>query len=165
MNTPLQTVLRTAVEPALDLLPVKMKSNAARVILLAITLQEADAVNRVQFGNGPAHGLWQFERGGGVKGVMEHPSSRDFARALCQARKVPFDRVAVWEALVHDDVLAAGLARLLLYTDFHPLPGVDASVEETWGYYERNWRPGKPRPADWPKNLAAARELVLGKDA
>lgn len=155
----LDSILRSAVSPALSLLPPKMDSDAARVEMLAICLQESEGINRIQFGDGPAHGLWQMEEGGGVRGVMTHPSSRDYARAACYTRKLPFDQHTVWAALAHDDVLAAAFARLLLWTDFHPLPGLDAPDDETWAYYERNWRPGKPRPADWPKN----RQLALGQ--
>lgn len=157
----LDAILRSAINPALALLPVKMDSDAARVILLAITLQEADAIHRVQFGGGPAHGLWGFEENGGVRGVMHHPNSRDYARAICSSRHLPFNRRVVWEALPNDDILAASFARLLLWTDFHPLPGVDASDAETWNYYERNWRPGKPRPEKWPACHAQARAQVL----
>lgn len=161
MSLLLDSLLRSAISPALAMLPPKMDTEAARVILLAITLQEAEGINRVQFGDGPAHGLWQMEEGGGVRGVMQHPMSRDFARTVCASRRLPFDRHAVWSALAHDDALAAAFARLLLWTDFHLLPKVDASDAETWVYYERNWRPGKPRPADWPANHAAARAQVL----
>jgi hypothetical protein len=156
----LDSILRTAIEPALSLLPPKMTSDKARLGLLAITLQEAEAIHRVQFGGGPAHGLWQFEEGGGVKGVMQHPNSRDFARALCSVRRLPFDRHIVWEALPNDDLLAAGFARLLLWTGFKPLPDMDAQ-DAWWDYYEDLWRPGKPRPKDWPKNFAQARAQVL----
>jgi hypothetical protein len=157
----LDALLRTAVNPALSLLPPKMDSDAARVEMLAITLQEADGIHRVQHGGGPAHGLWQFEEGGGVRGVMRHPASRDFARAVCSTRRVPFVLRAVWEALPHDDILSAAFARLLLWTDFKPLPGVDAPAAEGWAYYERNWRPGKPHPEKWPACHAAARAQVL----
>lgn len=157
----LDSIIRSAINPALSLLPPKMDTDAARVELLAITLQEADAIHRVQHGGGPAHGLWQFEEGGGVRGVMHHPSSRDFARAVCASLRVPFLRRAVWETLPANDILAAAFARLLLWTDFNPLPGVDAPAEEGWVYYERNWRPGKPHPEKWPRCHAAARAQVL----
>lgn len=157
MSMLLDSLMRSAIVPALSLLPPRMDSDAARVMLLAITLQEAEAIHRVQFGGGPAHGLWQFEEGGAVRGVMTHPQSRDYARALCSTRRLPFIQRTVWEALPNDDILAAGFARLLLWTDYHPLPKLDAPAEEGWTYYERNWRPGKPRPEDWPKNHAQAR--------
>jgi hypothetical protein len=157
----LESVLRAAVLPALSLLPPKMDSDGARLEMLAITLQEAEAIHRVQYGGGPAHGLWQMEEGGGVRGVMTHPQSRDYARALCATRRQPFIQRTVWEALQNDDILAAGFARLLLWTDYHPLPNVDAPASEGWDCYLRNWRPGKPRPNDWPKNHAQARALVL----
>jgi hypothetical protein len=161
MSIVLDAILRTAINPALAMLPTKFDSESARVMLLAITLQEAQATYRVQHGGGPAHGLWQFEEGGGVRGVMRHPASRDLALTLCAARRVPFLQRAVWQALPHDDILAAGFARLLLWTDTRPLPGPDASDADTWSYYERNWRPGKPHPEKWPQNHAQARAQVF----
>lgn len=157
----LDALLRTAVNPALSLLPPRMDSDAVRVEMLAITLQEADGLHRVQFGGGPAHGLWQMEEGGGVRGVMQHPASRDFARAVCSTRRIPFVQRTVWETLPRDDILAAAFARLLLWTDFRPLPGVDAPAAEGWASYVRNWRPGKPHPEKWPACHAAARAQVI----
>ncbi|HEY0201134.1 MAG TPA: hypothetical protein VGC24_05530, partial [Burkholderiaceae bacterium] len=63
------------------------------------------------------------------------------AQALCKVRGVAFTPQAVWDALDDDDLLAAGFARLLLYTDPAPLPAV-GDVEGAWAYYLRNWRPG-----------------------
>lgn len=156
----LDALLRSAINPALAMLPPRMDSDKARVMLLAITLQEADGIYRIQHGDGPAHGLWQFEEGGGVRGVMQHPNSRDYARALCASRHMPFDRHAVWQALAHDDILAAGFARLLLWTDFKPLPEI-ADMRGGWNYYLGLWRPGKPHPRKWPRCHRAARSQVL----
>lgn len=68
----LDSLLKTAIAPALALLPGAMDTPLARRHLLAISLQEADGTARFQRlnggGKGPARGLWQFEEGGGVKG-------------------------------------------------------------------------------------------------
>ena len=48
---------------AMHLLPYRMYTESARVQMLAIGLQESGLTERVQRGNGPARGLWQFERG------------------------------------------------------------------------------------------------------
>lgn len=152
---------------AMKLLPAKMDSPEARVMLLAIQRQEDPEQKRCQVLNsgrkGPARGLWQFERGGGVLGVMGHPLIRDMARILCDNRMVEFDSLIIWLHLEHDDVLAAGFARLLLYTDPRPLPKVD-DADEAWAYYVRNWKPGKPHPEKWPDNHEAAKQFVLHKD-
>lgn len=160
MSIVLDALLRTAINPALGMLPTAMDTDDARVMLLAITLQEADAIHRVQFGNGPAHGLWMMEENGGVRGVMQHPASRDYALAICSARHLVFDRYAVWQALAHDDILAAAFARLLLWTDVRALPDVDRA-DDAYQTYMRLWRPGKKRPQDWPANHALARAQVL----
>lgn len=161
MSIILDGILRTAINPAFTLLPPRMESEQARVMMLGITLQEADGVYRVQKGGGPAHGLWQFEEGGSVHGVMTHHATKGYAGVLCASRRCMWDERAVWEALARDDILAAAFARLLLYTHPHPLPEVDASEDETWDYYKFLWRPGKPRRVDWSANHAAARAQIM----
>lgn len=147
--------LYQVIRPALRLLPPALTSPEAQVEVLAIMLQESGLRTRHQDGNGPARGLAQFERGG-VRGVLDHPASAELAKSLCAARGVPATSYSVYTALAGDDMLAAGFARLLLYTDPHPLPAV-GDTAAAWDYYVRNWRPGKPRPNDWPGNHAAAR--------
>lgn len=151
----LDAITREAIEPALALLPPKMDTPAARVMLLAIGQQESRFMYRAQkiagkpYEKGPARGFWQFERGGGVVGVMTHPATKDYAQAICAIRNVPFDSVLVHAALETDDTLAAVFARLLLWADRLPLPAVTASHEDAWSCYTRNWRPGKPHRDTW----------------
>jgi hypothetical protein len=143
----LQKIRRSAIAPALALLPAKMSGAKAETMLLAIGLQESRFEHRKQIG-GPAVGLWQFEQGGGVRGVLTHPASRDHAAALCRARGIPASASAIYSALVTDDVLAAAFARLLLWTDPAALPAVGAQAS-AWDLYLRVWRPGKPHPRTW----------------
>jgi hypothetical protein len=151
----LDTLIRTAISPALTLLPPAMTSPAARILLLAIGLQESRFQHRRQI-NGPARGFWQFEKNGGVLGVLTHPSSRDAAHTLCENRNVGPLSATVYTALETDDVLAAGFARLLLWTDPWRLPaGGDA--DGAWALYLRTWRPGKPHPHTWAALYAQAR--------
>ena len=147
------------VDAALELLPLAMDTPEARVILLAIAGQESGCTARCQAGNGPARGLWQFERGGGVKGVLLHDSSRYWAHQVCAARGVPPIDGQVWARLETDDVLAAAFARLLLFTDPRRLPALGAEGL-AWDGYKRNWRPGKPHPDRWPANYRAALAIV-----
>lgn len=163
----LDGVLKGAIFPALTHLPPKMSSPDAWHIMLAIGLQESGLTERAQIlnggGKGPARGLWQNERGGGVVGVLTHPLTRLRAWDLCHARGVDPVSQAVWERLETDDVLAAGFARLLLWTDPLPLPtrkGVDAG----WDLYaKRLWRPGKPHPDRWPANFERAGRFIYGE--
>lgn len=156
-------VLKTAVEPALALLPSAMTSTRAKVLMLAIMGQESGWKDRYQVvaggGKGPARGLAQFERGGGVKGVLEHPATASLAGKVCEARHTPAVVSVVWEELEHDDILAACFARLLLYTDPHPLPEL-GDVQGAWDYYVRNWRPGKPHRDRWGSNYEKALAAV-----
>lgn len=141
-------------------LPPRMDSTEAAVVLVAIGLQESGFETRRQRGNGPARGFWQFEQGGGVRGVLQHNASRQYALELCALRGVPATDAAVWAAMERDDVLSAGFARLLLWTDPASLPALGDSVA-AWELYARTWRPGKPHPERWPANYErAAREVA-----
>lgn len=132
-------------------------SSAAEQLVLAICLQESALEHRYQVLSmgraGPARGWAQFERGGGVVAVMTHPTTRERARRLCESLHVAWDSSAIWRALEGNDLLAIGFARLLLWSDPAPLP-TDQDI--AWAYYLRNWRPGKPRPKEWPGNWSAA---------
>lgn len=132
---------------ALHLLPAMMDTPPARVAVIVTCLQESNLEHRVQLPRraggppGPARGLAQFELGGGVTGVMRHVETRDLAAWLCRRRRVPFEPPAVWARLEHDDVLAAGFARLNLWW----LPGPLARVGDAataWAQYLEAWRPG-----------------------
>lgn len=158
----LEDHIKNAIEPAFKLLPDKMSTPASRdraiVQMLAIMLQESRGIHRKQIG-GPAVGLWQFEKGGGVKGVLSHASTRDAAQSVCRMRGVPATSDAVYAALPIDDVLAAAFARMLLWTDPFPLPQI-GEVQEAWDLYIRTWRPGKPHRHTWDDLYAQAMEAV-----
>lgn len=162
----LDAILKSAINPAFSLLPVKMDSDAARVMLLSIGLQESRLKFRFQktsdpYVKGPARGLWQFERGGGVAGVMNHFATKQLAEAVCKTRGVHFDSSLIHARLEYDDILAAAFARLLLWADAKPLPKVDASHDETWDCYIRSWRPGKPHRGTWDEFHSQARQQVM----
>lgn len=160
-----------AILPALALLPKQMTSPEALVMLLAIGLQESRFEHRFQVvqgkpgAKGPARGYWQFERGtrasrGGVWGVYLHRASNEYLRLLCRARDCSFDPAAIWGQLERDDILAAGVARLLLWTDPQALPKVDDEAGAWTLYADRCWRPGKPHKKTWPLFHSTAREFV-----
>ena len=151
-------IIEYAINPAMALLPPKMTSDKATVMLLAIGLQESRLAHRKQIG-GPAKSFLQFESGGGVKGVMTHSASSSAAQSLCQALAVPFDRPAIFQAMEFNDVLAFGLGRLLLYTDPKALPEI-GDAQEAWDLYQRVWRPGKPHRQTWDDLYAVACKVV-----
>lgn len=138
-----------AVNEALKILPSRMDSPEARVAMYTIGLQESRLTHRRQIIEkngvllpvGPAKGLWQFEKGGGCKGVVEHPASRFWMHGVCERQNVPFTATGVWDQLEHDDAFAAVAARLLLFTDPKRLPAV-GDVDGAWRLYLRTWRPG-----------------------
>lgn len=154
--------LSLIVEPALSWLEydfrIKRTPSAER-FMLAIAGQESGFTARRQMGDGPARGWWQFERGGGVVGVLTHPASAGVAKRVCEALAVPPGPAVVHPALEQCDLLAAAFARLLILTDPAPLPETEASG---WAYYLRVWRPGKPHPETWPKRWAEAEAAIRG---
>lgn len=155
--------LKTDIAAGLALLPMHMDSPAASVLLYATSRQENPERLPKQVG-GPAVGDYQFEKGGGVKGVMTHKASANLARAVCTARKVTFDAGSIYQALKTDAILAAALARLLYYTDPKALPEVGDEAG-SWALYLRTWRPGayERQPAElrakWKKSYADAMKV------
>ena len=108
-----------------------------------------------------ARGWWQFEAGGGVKGVMTHPASTATAKVLCEGLCIPWVQADIHESLAWNGPLAAAFARLLLWTDPEPLPAI-GDESEAWEAYLSLWRPGKPHPECWPANYALAVKTVTG---
>src|SRR3546814_4167946 len=75
----LAAMTKSSIKPALKLLPKQMDSREARVLLLAIGLQESGFEHRWQVidrrrpnRKGPARGFWQFELG--TRRSEEHTS-------------------------------------------------------------------------------------------
>lgn len=150
--------LRIAVVPALSLLPERMDSAAARAMIVAIALQESKLLHRHQVG-GPAHGFLQFERGGGVAGVLQHRASSLWIGLACQELGYASTVDACYAAIEHNDVLACIFARLLLWTLPDAMPGRD-DVEVAWQQYLDSWRPGKPHISTWDEHYTRAWALV-----
>lgn len=157
--------VQIAVSAALAELPGRMDTPEARALLYAIGLQESRFEHRRQLikragvlvPEGPAKGYWQFERLGGCAGIVQHAASRYWANALCSARGLPFTATAIWNAIEVDDALAAGAARLLLFTDPKALP-VLGDERGAWNLYLRTWRPGA-----WDRGTTAARADLRAK--
>lgn len=135
----------------------RLRARNAEVLLLAIALQESGCCHRWQI-RGPARGYWQFERGGGLLGVLQHPATDDKIRRLCVDLNLQTDIDALWTALPYSELLQVACARLLLWSDPRGLPAVGEQAE-AWQFYLRNWRPGKPHPVAWPRNYCRATEL------
>lgn len=171
--TPAQVLAQVIVPTFQHLLPGKFDSAPARVQLLAIAMQESELRTRRQDG-GPARSLWQFEQGGGIHGVLTHPASSIWAKAVCLHRAVAPTEGDVYAAFLVDDLLACAFARLLLWTDAAALPAL-GDADGAWAYYQRNWRPGAyargndqqraELVAKFKANYAAALAAVTGASA
>jgi hypothetical protein len=141
--------------PGVHLFPFQ-DSPLAQKILLAIAGQESGWLEREQI-DGPARGFWQFERPGGVRGVMNHIMCKSRLEAFCAKMEIPFDEYTIFEAIAWCDPLAYVMARLLLWTDPGPLP---TDADTVWELYVRCWRPGKPKPLTWASYYGAAGSMI-----
>lgn len=172
----LAEITERAINPALAILPRKMDSLEARVLLLTIGQQESGGFQHRQqlivvkrqgrtqlVPEGPAKSFWGAERGGGmVRGVRLHPATKLYAARLYAVRGVAPRDVAIWNAIKHDDILAAGLARLLIFSDPYKLPAL-GHTQLAWELYaQRTWRPGKPRRDTWDGYYQRALDFVTG---
>lgn len=155
------------IDTALYFLPQKMNSLEARANILAIGLQESRGQHRIQIG-GPARGYFQFEKPGGIRGVLVHHATRQHAITLM--RRLDFDDLDndnvednlvdnAYTITAFNTILAAAFARLLLYQHPKPLPGQN-QIHIAWHYYLDQWRPGKPHPETWPDFYKQAWEAV-----
>lgn len=146
---------------ALSLLPGKMDSREARAMLLAIGLQESLFQHRKQVG-GPAKGFWQFEQGGGVKGILTHDITAPIVKPIVEMFLYEPTPASCYAAIENHDVLAAVFARLLLWVDPRVLPS-PIQADKGWAIYLANWRPGKPHASKWPRNFELAWSVVKGE--
>lgn len=152
-------LILNAIDPAMALLPPQMDTVAARTLLLAIAYQESALKHRRQI-NGPATGYWQFEQGGGVRGVLTHPASKPHIQKALVALDYAPDATPAecYAAIEHNDILATVFARLLLWTDPLPLPDGEGGG---LNLYLKTWRPGKPHPGKWPENYRRAKDAMV----
>jgi len=163
MNDPFVLhVLEHTLPTALDLLPGRMDSLEAKAMLIAIGLQESRFKHRRQVGPGPARGFWQFEKLGGVKGVLTHEMSSPLVRPICDVLRYTPTPDTCHVAIEHNDTLACVFARLLLYTHPAALPR-EHETSKGWDQYIASWRPGKPHPATWSDFYRQAWTLVKGE--
>lgn len=167
-DTYLTTLLLDTVRPVHDGLMKEFgipANDDADCLSLAIKRQESGQTAVRDQGDpaitGPATGLWQFEKTGGIWEVLNHGKIAPIFRDLCA--RVGVDPVddTVWRFFTTPaaDELAAAAARLVIYIDPAPIPPASlASAPAALAYYLRRWRPAKnpKREADfvrdaWPQ--------------
>jgi len=157
---------RYIIPAAYSILPPEMNSRRATAMLLAIGLIESGFRERRQLGGGPARSFMMFERGGGVRGIVTHPDTRDHLRAALVAlryEKMIGQTVLIYQVLEHNDILSAVAARLLLWTVPSPLPARGA-YDHAWQNYVDGWRPGKPHRSAFNGHFDHAWDIVEGED-
>lgn len=132
---------RTVVVPVLCWMGAKYATAPAVAMLLAIARVESDCCARKQM-MGPARGLWQFERQGGVAGVRRAAPE---VWAMARVWGLPDEPWEAHQALAVADIPACILARGLLWTLSDPLPALaHADADEAYRQYLSAWRPGRP---------------------
>jgi len=151
------------VRPACSMLGPDFVDPRADVLLVTIALHESDGLEaRRQYAGGPARSLWQFEWIA-VVDVLTRAVTAQHAKRLLRYL-VYSDTLAaakVHDILEHNDLLAAGFARLNLRTSPRALPPL-GDVEAGWQEYLQVWKPSieKGRTADdrarWERCYARA---------
>lgn len=139
----LQQVNDLVLTPGLSLLPEKMDTPESRLMLMCIGLQESRFKYRKQIG-GPARSFYQFEKGGGVKGVLNHRATKPYIEEILRILEVKNTPSEVYKVMAYNDALATVMARLLLWTVNAPMPNFTDDSGALWDYYIEGWRPGKP---------------------
>jgi hypothetical protein len=157
----LSSLIRPGLAVLADAAALRVQSPEAEVLLLAIATQESALRARWQGGKvdtNLARGFWQFEKNGGLAGILGHNRTVYPLRAFATALTLPADLDSLWAALPYCDLLQVGAARLLLWSDSQPLPHVGAK-DAAWDCYIRNWRPGKPSRMRWDAAYDGAVEV------
>lgn len=144
-------------------------SDEAVALIHAIALQESDYRERQQLSKGsskwwdstetPAVSFWQFENIGTLE-VLGNRATRSDALSLLELLGYPEHLPTIRAAMVNNDFLAAGFARLALWRHPDPLPS-QFEEEKAWEYYLKIWAPGKPKRERWDERYKLAWETVL----
>lgn len=163
-----ETFHRFIAPAAAEFFPAKFNTPEAQAMILAVGLQESEFTHRQQLigsirdwwksERGPAVSFFQFERIG-IREVLRHRASRDLAIHVLDMFGYPPEVEVVFDALKHNDLLAAVFARLALWRHPAPLP-MEHQATGAWFQYTGVWAPGKPKPLKWPDNYRRAWEIV-----
>jgi hypothetical protein len=161
MGQLLQQIQTRVLDPMFNQLLPHFDSPEARVMLLAIGLQESRSsprgastvmVLRAASGSSSAVAV--------VVGVLTSAASRDYARRrLLKLRNVAPSADSVWRRLEFDDLLAAAICPPDALGQPASMPALGRGGE-AWDYYKATWRPGRPRVRTWNGYYAQALEQV-----
>ena len=156
------------VRPALDEAAARhnrpaLNSPLALRYVVAAMVQESDMLEVVQRPTGPGRGMAQFEGGEtqALGGLLKLPQVA-WVRTSITELGWPLDREILHWACMVDQRVSALLARALYWSDPAPLQD-DEQI--AYAIFTRCWRPGKPRPQDWPRSWRMAGEIVSAAPA
>ncbi|MGH8710125.1 MAG: hypothetical protein ACREVA_02220 [Burkholderiales bacterium] len=146
-----------AIPSGLSLLPRLMNTSEARVMLLAIGLQESRFEHRVQ---AETKSYWQFTLKEVHKIVKHSPSTTELVKDAVELLGYTFDVSTIYNKIEDNDTLAVVVARLLLYKSKRKLPVARDAVEGGKQYVEL-WQPGYSFKVDlWEANFKVACNLI-----
>jgi hypothetical protein len=151
-------ILQQFILPGLRLLPEKMDTPDARVLIVTIGLRESRFQDRFQVPRGPGRSFWQFEQIA-IKHVLSHASTAALAHHVCKNLRIKPATTSCYSAIAYNDALAGSFARLNLWAYPAPLPRL-GQPDEAWSYYVRVWKPGIPRPEAWDNLYGQAVKIV-----
>lgn len=156
------TVLIPALNKTAKFAPKMPDSPSLRVLMMAISGQEANWDERVQIGSGEARGLFQMELTD-ISDIMENSATKAFLETGLDAFGIKTKTAEhLFEIITapEGDTLAAFLARLNLWADPWPIPPYD-DQDAQYEAYLRCWKPGTPRPNRWPGIYGQALATVM----
>ena len=143
-------VLVPALNKTASFAPEMVRNRSLKVLMTAISGQEANWTERVQVPGGFARGLFQMQLNDIADIMANDATSGIFDLGMkafgikTQTAEHLFNLIETPEG----DVLAAFLARLNLYADPKPIPPADIQ-QAMWEYYLATWRPGMENWKRW----------------
>jgi len=150
-----------------QLLPKKMDTLDAHRFCLAIMIHESNFEHRRQYPSGPARGYAQHESIS-IRQICTHPATAIDMRLTANYLGFPAypdESSEEWANRLHRDFLADNdflqvlCCRLNIWWWPHPLPKFRSAAYEQ---YDEIWKPGKKRPAAWPRAWNEAEDIVFG---
>lgn len=157
-------LLTQIIEPSLGVLSVfvdkkvDIASIEAKLLLIAIGIQESGLTARRQFGHGPARSWWQIEELTALDTIQRWRPLKAYLTYL--EIPIPIHTATLFGyVLQYSEYAACGIARGILALDPSPLPTV-GDLSGAWETYRRCWRPGKPRLEKWDSSYQLALEAV-----
>jgi len=133
-------------------------SDAARLALTAFAGQETYWRDIDQIGGGDGRGPWQAGRVI-IADLLHNLDTAMLMHKCCASLGIAVSVEPIYAAIIGNPKLSVALARLSLWADPFPIPAIGDQAG-LWKCYLRVWRPGAPRPDDWPDVYQQSLEAI-----